>query len=316
MVSEIGLGCMGMSDFYGPADEVESLRTIDAALDAGITLLDTGDFYGMGHNELLVRQAMAGRRERVFLQVKFGAMRLPDGRFIGMDCRPQAVRNFLSYSLKRLNTDYIDLYQPARVDPNVPIEETAGAVGEMIKAGYVRHFGLSEASAETIRRAHAEQAVTAVQMEYSLMSRGIERSILPAIRELGIGLTAYGVLSRGLLSGNWMRSAGSDFRNHLPRFTGENLARNTKLVEALREVAETHQATAAQAATAWVHAQGTDIVPLVGARRRERLAESLGTLSLRLTTEDLARLEAAVPHESVAGARYQPEQMAMLDSER
>ena len=307
---------MGMSDFYGPADEVESLRTIDAALEAGITLLDTGDFYGMGHNELLVRQALQGRRERVFLQVKFGGMRMPSGQFIGMDCRPQAVKNFISYSLKRLNTDYIDLYQPARVDPNVPIEETAGAVADLIKAGYVRYFGLSEAAAATIRRAHAVHPVTALQIEYSLMSRGIEREILPAIRELGIGVTAYGVLSRGLLSGNWARSAGSDFRNHLPRYSGGNLARNMELVESLRAVAASHNATPAQVATAWVHAQGADIVPLVGARRRDQLAESLGALPLRLTEEDLARVEAAVPHESVAGDRYQAEQMAILDSER
>lgn len=315
-VSELGLGCMGMSGIYGPANEAESLRTIDAAIEAGITLLDTGDFYGMGHNEFLLRHAMQGRRDRLFVQVKFGALRHPNGQFVGIDCRPQSVKNFLAYTLQRLNTDYIDLYQPARVDPQVPIEDTAGAIADLIKAGYVRHFGLSEASAATIRRAHATHPVTALQIEYSLMSRGIEQEILPTLRELGIGMTAYGVLSRGLLSGNWSRTNGADFRNHLPRYSGENLAKNLELVESLRAIAREHNATPAQVAIAWVRAQGADIVPLIGARRRERLDESLGSLSLNLTAADWKRIEAAVPAESVAGDRYMSDQMAHLDSER
>jgi aryl-alcohol dehydrogenase-like predicted oxidoreductase len=315
-VSALGLGCMGMSDFYGPADETESLHTINAALDEGITLLDTGDFYGMGHNELLVRRAIQGRRGEVFVQVKFGGLRTPEGGFSGIDCRPVAVKNFAAYSLKRLNSEYIDLYMPARVDPNVPIEDTVGAIADLVKAGHVRYLGLSEASAETIRRAHAVHPVSALQIEYSLMSRSVEKEILPTLRELGIGLTAYGILSRGLLSGHWRPSAGRDFRNHLPRFTGDNLKRNLAMVEALRTIATEKDATPAQVATAWVQARGSDIFPLIGARTRERLTESLGAKALKLSADDLRRMEAAVPADGVAGDRYQAEQMAHLDSER
>jgi aryl-alcohol dehydrogenase-like predicted oxidoreductase len=319
-VGAIGLGCMGMSDLYGPADETESIATIHAALDAGVTLLDTGDYYGTGHNEMLIARALAGRdRARAVISVKFGALRDPKGGWLGIDGRPVAVKNFLAYSLRRLRTDWIDVYRLGRVDPSVPVEETVGAVAEMVTAGHVRHVGLSEAGAETLRRAHAVHPICDVQLEYSLFSRGIERDILPAARSLGVAITAYGVLSRGLLSGHWSknRSVGAaDFRAHSPRFTGENLARNLDLVEKLREVAESKGATVAQLAVAWALSRGTEIVPLVGARSRERLAEALGALEISLSREDLARIEAAVPAKDVAGERYHPSLMATLDSER
>jgi aryl-alcohol dehydrogenase-like predicted oxidoreductase len=316
----IGLGCMGMSDFYGSADRAESISTIHMALDAGITLLDTGDFYGMGHNELLIHEALTGRkREDVFIAVKFGALRAPDRSFIGFDGRPAAVKTFLAYTLQRLGTDYIDLYQPARLDPTVQIEDTIGAIAEMVQAGYIRHIGLSEMGAETIRRAHAVHPISWLQIEYSLISRSVEAEILPTLRELGIALTAYGVLSRGLLSGHWSKERSqqaTDFRGHLPRFSGENLDRNLSLVEALRSIAQEHDATVAQVAIAWVLSRGTDIIPLVGARRRDRLQEALGALDLHLSDNDLARIEAAVPPDAVAGDRYDAGQMAMLDSEK
>jgi aryl-alcohol dehydrogenase-like predicted oxidoreductase len=319
-VSAVGLGCMGMSGVYGPSDDAESIATVHAALDAGITLLDTGDFYGMGHNELLIRDALRGRRrEDVLISVKFGALRGPDNRWGGPDGRPAAVWNFLAYTLRRLGTDYVDVYRPARVDPNVPIEETVGAIAEAIEQGYVRRLGLSEAGVETIRRAHAVHPVCDLQIEYSLIARGIEEEILPACRELGIAITAYGVLSRGLLSGHWSRereTTAGDFRSHAPRFAAENLDRNLELVETLREVAEARGATVAQAAIAWVLSRGDEVIPLVGARRREQLAEALGALDLELTPDDLAAIEAAAPAEGAAGTRYPGTVMADLDSER
>jgi len=318
-VSALGLGCMGMSDLYGPADREESIATIRAALDAGVTLLDTGDFYGMGHNELLIRDALANaNREDVVVSVKFGAQRDPAGMWLGYDARPQAVKTALAYTLKRLGTDHVDVYRPARVDPNVPIEETAGAIKELIDAGYVRHLGLSEAGPDTIRRAHQVHPVADLQIEYSLISRGIEDEILPTTRELGIGITAYGVLSRGLISGHWTKdrtTAANDFRSRSPRFSRENLDRNLELADALARVAEGKGATAAQAAIAWVLSRGGDIVPLVGARRRDRLEEALGALTLELGEDDLATIERAVPADRAAGDRYDPRGMAMLDSE-
>lgn len=319
-VSAVGLGCMGMSDMYGPADRAEGIATIHAALDAGVTLLDTGDFYGMGHNEMLIGEAVRGMpRDRFQVSVKFGALRTPDGSWLGYDARPAAVKNFLAHTLGRLGLDHIDIYRPARLDPNVPIEDTIGAIADMVKAGYVRHIGLSEMGADTIRRAAAVHPICDLQIEYALISRGIEDAILPACRELGIGITAYGVLSRGLISGHWKKdSAGAtgDFRAHSPRFQGENLDHNLALVEELRRVAAAKGVSVAQIAIAWVLSRGSDIVPLVGARRRDRLTEALGALEFDLTPDDLAAIERAVPPGAAAGDRYAPQQMAMLDSER
>jgi aryl-alcohol dehydrogenase-like predicted oxidoreductase len=318
-VSALGLGAMGMSGMYGPADRRESIATIHAALDAGITLIDTGDFYGMGHNEMLIGEALKGvARDRFVISVKFGAMRDPVGGWSGYDARPAAVKNFLAYSLQRLGLDHIDIYRPARLDPRVPIEETVGAIGDMVKAGYVRHIGLSEVGADTIRRAAAVHPISDLQIEYSLVSRGIEDEILPTVRKLGIGVTAYGVLSRGLISGHWRKDAAgpSDFRTHSPRFQGQNVDRNLALVEALRKVAEALGASVAQVAIAWVAAQGRDIVPLVGARRRDRLTEALGALDLILSADHLAAIERAVPKDAAAGSRYPAHAMADLDSEK
>ena len=322
-VSALGLGCMGMSALYGEADRAESIATIHAALEAGVTLLDTGDFYAMGHNELLIGEALrtapAARREQTRLSVKFGALRGPDGQWSGYDGRPAAVKNFAAYSLQRLGVDHIDVYRIARLDPDVPIEETVGAIAELIEQGYVRHVGLSEVGAETIRRAAATAPIADLQIEYSLISRGIERSILPTTRELGIGITAYGVLARGLISGHFSadrRLAANDFRAHSPRFQGDNLRHNLDLVEALRKIAELKGVSVAQIAIAWALAQGEDIVPLIGARTRERLAESLGALDVVLDAADVAAIEETVPADAAAGERYAPAAMAHLDSER
>ena len=318
-ISGLGLGCMGMSDLYGPSDRTESIATIHEALDAGVTLLDTGDFYGMGHNEMLIAEALTDRvRDKVAISVKFGCQRDPAGNWIGVDARPSAVKTALAYTLKRLRADYVDIYRPARLDPNVPIEDTVGAIAEMVKAGYVRHIGLSEVGAETIRRAAAVHPIADLQIEYSLISRGIEESILPACRALGVGITAYGVLSRGLISGHWSRQRGTqgDFRASSPRFQGENLGRNLGLVSAIKTIADAKGVTVAQIAIAWVLSRGDDIVPLVGARRRDRLAESLGALTVTLSTDEVAALERAVPKGAAAGARYAEAQMTHLDSER
>ncbi|AHH21682.1 aldo/keto reductase family protein [Nocardia nova SH22a] len=319
-VGRIGLGAMGMSGAYGQSDENESIATIHAALDSGATLIDTGDFYGHGHNEALIHRALAQRpREDYQLSVKFGALRGPDGSFGGVDTRPAAMRNFLTYSLQRLGADYVDIYRPARLDPDVPIEDTVGAIAEMVEAGYVRHIGLSEVGAQTLRRAAAVAPIVDLQIEYALITRGIESEILPTARELGIGITAYGVLSRGLLSDSLRANqtfAPDDFRAHSPRFQGDNLTTNLRLVAALSEIAEQRGVSVAQLAIAWVLSRGADIVPLIGARRVERWSEAVDALDIRLSEPELAAIEAAAPATAVAGERYAAAQMTMLDSER
>jgi aryl-alcohol dehydrogenase-like predicted oxidoreductase len=317
--SALGVGCMGMSPgAYGPADDTESIATIRAALDAGINFIDTADFYGMGHNEMLIRRALEGiPRDRVIISVKFGSLRDPSGMFHGNDSRPASVKNFLAYSLRRLGTDYIDIYRASRRDPTVPVEDTVGAIADMIRAGHVRHVGLSEVGAETIRRAQAVHPISDLQIEYSLMSRGIEKAILPTARSFGIGITAYGVLSRGLLSGR-LPPAGSkgDLRlARMPRFQQGNVEHNMGLVEALRQIGSEKGASPAQLALVWVRSRGDDILPVMGARKREQLKESLAALDLKLTADDLARIDAAVSPELTAGTRYDAPQMAHLDSE-
>lgn len=313
----IGLGCMAMSGIYGPVEDEESRATICAAREAGITLLDTGDFYGMGHNELLVGHALRSLdRDSIQISVKFGAQRGPDGSWLGYDARPAAVKTALAYSLRRVGVDHVDIYRPARLDPHVPIEETVGAIAEMVAAGYVRYVGLSEVGSDTIRRAHATHPICDVQVEYSLLSRGPERAIIPTCREPGIALTAYGVLSRGLLGGSFAPDQPGDIRRHLPRFRGENLRHNLKLVRRLEDVARSLAATVPELAFAWVLSRGDDIVPLAGARRREHLKDPLGALVRALSAEDLARIEQAVPPGGVEGERYAEAQMSTLDSER
>jgi aryl-alcohol dehydrogenase-like predicted oxidoreductase len=314
-VFPLALGCMGMSGIYGPADEKTGIATIHEALESGVTLFDTGDFYDMGHNEMLLGRALHGRRDRALISVKFGALRGPDGGWLGFDARPVAVKNSLAYSLKRLGVDYIDIYRPSRRDSGVPIEDTVGAIADLVKAGYVRAIGLSEVGPETIRRAHAVHPIADLQIEYSLVSRSPETRIFPVLAELGIGVTAYGVLSRGLLAGSAPSGPG-DFRAHFPRFTPANLVRNQQLVETLRSLAAEKGLSAAQLAVAWVLAKGESIVPVVGARTPAQLAESMGALSIALSPSDLTRIEAAIPASAVAGDRYAAPQMQMLDSER
>jgi len=316
-VSVVGLGCMAMSGTYGPVEDAESVATIHEAIERGVTLIDTGDFYGRGHNELLLREALkGGKRDRVFIQVKFGAQLEPSGRFIGFDGRPASVKTFLTYTLTRLGTDHVDLYQPSRLDPRVPIEETVGAIADMVKADHVRFIGLSEMGSATIRRAHSVHPITALQIEYSLMSRSIEKEILPAVRELGIGVTAYGILSRGLLARTGSVDSGNrDIRGRFPRFQRENLERNLRLVQALDVVAKKKETTTARLACAWVLSRGEDIIPLLGARNRQQLRDSLGALELSFTPADLEEIERAVPAAEVAGGRYDDAAMSSLDSE-
>src|SRR5271163_333408 len=320
-VSALGLGCMGMGKWslYGDNDPKEGIRTIHAAVAGGVTLLDTGDFYGMGQNELLLRQALAemgpGGREKVILSVKFGAQRAPDGSWIGMDCRPAAVKNALAQSLSKLGVDVIDIYRPARLDPAVPIEETVGAIRELVEQGYVRYIGLSEMSAETAKKAKAVAPICDMQIEYGLATRSIEAKVLPGLRELGVAVTAYGVLSRGLLTGSVPREQG-DFRKRMPRFTGENWESNQTLAAALAELAAERGVTAPQLAIAWVLSRGEDIVPVLGSRTVAQIEAALAALELRLSAEEIAVLEQAVPAEKIAGTRYDKPIMAHLDSER
>jgi aryl-alcohol dehydrogenase-like predicted oxidoreductase len=314
-VFPLALGCMGMSGMYGASDETESIATIQAALEAGVSVLDTGDFYGSGHNEMLIARAIAGRRERVLLSVKFGALRTPDGGWGGYDARPMAIRNFAAYSLKRLKVEHIDIYRPARLDPQVPIEDVVGTMADLVKAGYVRYVGLSEVGVATIRRAHAVHPICDLQIEYSLLSRGPESAIFPLLQQLGIGVTAYGVLSRGLIGGSRTDAAG-DFRAQLPRFSGENLQRNRALLAPLEQLAASKGLPAAQLAIAWVLAQSPSIVAVIGARKRGQLLDCVAATRLQLSAAELQHIGAAVPGSAVAGERYGEQQMRMLDSER
>ena len=304
-----------MSGMYGASDDNESIATIHEALDSGINLLDTGDFYGMGHNEMLIGRALRDRRDHALISVKFGAQRSPDGAWIGYDTRPAAVKTWLAYTLKRLGVDHIDIYRPARLDPKVPIEETVGAIADMIRAGYVRYIGLSEVGPQTIRRAAAVHPISDPQIEYALISRSPEAAIFPVLKELGVGVTAYGILSRGLLSGSKIGQQG-DLRSRFPRFAGDNLRKNEQLVATLNDLAAQKGVTAVQLAIAWVLAKGDFIVPLIGARTRRQLQESLSALRVHLSPADLAEMEAAVPTSAVAGSRYDEHQMRMLDSEK
>ena len=314
-VFPLGLGCMGMSGMYGATDDAESVRTIQAAIDRGVTLIDTGDFYGMGHNELIIGRAIAGRRDKILLSVKFGAMRGPDGSWQGLDTRPAAVKNFLAYTLKRLGVEAIDIYRPSRLDPNVPIEDTVGAIAEMVKAGYVRHIGLSEVGVETVRRARQVHPIVDLQIEYSLVSRRPEAAIFPALKELGVGATLYGVFSRGLLTGSGPKGP-RDLRSHLPRFQSDNRARNGDVALRLQGFAAERGMTAGPAAIAWVLARQPAFLPLIGPKTVAQLDDALGALARPLSPDDVVALERALPEDAVAGARYGAEQMRGLDSER
>ncbi len=320
-VFPLALGCMGLGagGAYGATDDAESVATIHEALERGANLLDTGDFYAMGKNEMLVGKAIRDRREKAILSVKFGALRGPDGAFLGVDARPSATKNFLTHSLSRLGVDYIDVYRPARLDPEVPIEDTVGAIAELIKAGYVRHVSLSEVGAETIRRAAKVYPIADLQIEYGLVSRSPEATIFPVLAELGIAVTAYGVLSRGLLSGSKVTGAG-DMRAHLPRFAGANGEKNQALAGALARLAAARGVTPAQLAIAWVRAKGAaqnvTVIPTIGARTRRQLIDALASLEIALTTAEVTALEAAVPASEVAGTRYPAPMMALLDSEK
>jgi aryl-alcohol dehydrogenase-like predicted oxidoreductase len=313
-VFPIALGCMAMSGIYGKTSDDEGIATIHEAIDRGINLIDTGDFYGMGHNEMLVGRALRGRRDKVHVSVKFGGLVGPDHAFLGFDARPQLVKAFAAYSLKRLGIDVIDIYRPARLDPNVPIEETIGAIAELIKAGFVKHVGLSEVGVETIRRAHAAHPVVDVQIEYSLISRGPEQKIFPALEELGISATLYGILSRGLLSGSKSGGPG-DFRNLFPRFSPEHRVQNQAVVTRFSAFAKERGQSAAQLALAWVLAKQPRLVPVVGVRTRAQLLDLLGALDRPLSGEDVKALEAIVPADAILGSRYPAQHMAQLDSE-
>jgi len=316
-VFPIGLGCMAMSGIYGATTDAEGIATIRHAIERGITLIDTGDFYGMGHNEMLIAKALDGQglRDRVQLSVKFGALRGPDGSWGGFDARPAAVKTFCAYSLKRLGVEVIDVYRPARLDANVPIEETVGAVADLVKAGYVKHIGLSEVGADTIKRAYTTHPIVDLQIEYAIATRGPEAKIFPTLASLGMSATLYGVFSRGLLTGSKPTGRG-DFRGHLPRFAGDNGAKNEAVVAKLHAFAKERAMTLAQVTLAWVLAKQPTLVPVVGCRTRAQLDDALGALDKPLSPSDVAALEALFPAEAIAGTRYAAEQMKHLDSER
>jgi len=314
-VFPLGLGCMGFSGMYGATDDAASVATIQAAIDAGITLIDTGDFYGMGHNEMLVGRAIAGRRDQVQLSVKFGGLRGPDSSWIGFDARPVAVKNFAAYSLRRLGVEVIDVYRPARVDPAVPIEDTIGAIADLIKAGYVKHIGLSEVGVETIARAQSVHPIVDLQIEYALVTRGPEAKIFPLLEQTGVSATLYGIFSRGLLTGSKPAGKG-DYRQHLPRFTGDSQAKNERVVASVHAFAKARDLTPGQLAVAWALAKQPKFVPIVGAKNRKQLADSLAALDKPLSAKDVTELEALVPADAIAGTRYGAEQMAHLDSEK
>ena len=318
-VFPIALGCMGMSGMYGSTDDAESIRAIHAAIDGGITLIDTGDFYGMGHNEMLIARALSelspSTREKGLLSVKFGAQRTPSGAWSQFEGRPAAVKNFLAYSLRRLGVEQIAIYRPARLGDGVPIEDTIGAVSDMIKQGFVRFAALSEVGVETARRAQAVTPIVDVQLEYGITTRGMEAKVLPGLRELGIGVTAYGVLSRGLISGA-RPSEKSDFRRFLPRFTGAAGEANRQLIATLDVLATEHGVTVPQLAIAWALHRGDDIIPLLGSRTVAQVRSSLQALNLRRTADDVAALEQTLPTHQIQGTRYDKVAMTHLDSER
>jgi aryl-alcohol dehydrogenase-like predicted oxidoreductase len=314
-VFPLGLGCMGMSGVYGATDDAESIATIHAAIDAGVTLIDTGDFYGMGHNEMLIGRALVGRRDRAIVSVKFGALRGPDGAWLGVDTRPKMVRTFIAYTLKRLNLDVIDVYRPSRLDPTVPIEDTVGAVAELVKAGYVRHIGLSEVGADTIRRANAVHPIVDLQIEYSVATRGPEAKIFPTLEEFGMSATLYGIFSRGLLTGS-VPSGGGDSRRFFPRFSADHRGHNTSAVDGIRAFGKERGMTVGQLLIAWALARQPKFVPVVGAKTRAQLTDALGALEKPLSPADATALEKLVPEGAVRGTRYMAEQMANLDSEK